>query len=211
VNEAQRMYEQLSSGKPVQVQVKSPRVLYNSHTMTRFLRFETERDLWDAMEALQRKGLIMNLVMWVQPDEEGEQQENAPQTDAPKDEEKANSGQPERKNGTPTQRKGRGKTPKTDSRTVEQQTNGDAWSRLLHRTPEFLACPGVREVILEHSLAEDEHAAMRAEFNVEHLSDVDEDAALTRFIAPNAQHHIRAAWRAARAKIEARIGKRDNR
>jgi len=127
------------------------------------------------------------------------------------DDEKSNSGQPERKNGAPAQRKGRQKTPKADSRTVEQQTNGDAWSRLLHRTPEFLACPGVREVILEHSLAEDEHAAMRAEFNVEHLSDVDEDAALTRFIAPNAQHHIRAAWRAARAKIEARIGKRDNR
>jgi len=128
------------------------------------------------------------------------------------DDEKSNSGQPERKNGAPAQRKGRQKTPKADSRTVEQQTNGDAWSRLLHRTPEFLACPGVVEAVLCYAEADkDAHTSLRAFFGVEHLSDVDEDAALARFIAPNAQHHIRAAWRAARAKIEARIGKRDNR
>jgi len=114
--------------------------------------------------------------------------------------EKANSGQPERKNGTPTQRKGRGKMPKADTRTVEQIVNGKAWALLLHGGPHgngrgFASCPDVRECIQELA-GKDDHERLRVFYGVPHLYLVNKDEAKARLHPSSpACVMIDAAWR----------------
>lgn len=114
------------------------------------------------------------------------------------DKSKTNTGQIKRKTAKPK-----------DERTEEQKINGQAFSTLLYHTPEFLHCPGVAEDVLTNWKSEDgddpKPAILRA-WERERTSFISEDEALERYQSPNAQHHIRAAWRAARAKVEAKGG-----
>lgn len=71
MSNATQIYKQLSSGGSVEVELLFPVVTYNSAKVIHKLSCEIDKDFWDAMQALQHKGLRLKAVLSILPDDEG--------------------------------------------------------------------------------------------------------------------------------------------
>lgn len=91
----------------------------------------------------------------------------------------------------------RAKQQPADSRPLEEQISGKAWSLLIHKRG-FCRAPGVWEAIGEAANGPDDHEHMRGYFCTEHLAEIGEERALQAFTHPTAQTMIRQAWADAR-------------